>query len=49
MPWTFSIAEGIAAGVTAYAALHRLGGRAREVSPAVWILAALFLLRYFLT
>ena len=49
MPWTFSIAEGIAAGVTAYAALHLLGGRAREVSPAVWILAALFLLRYFLT
>jgi AGZA family xanthine/uracil permease-like MFS transporter len=38
-----------AAGVTAYAALHLLGGRAREVSPAVWILAALFLLRYFLT
>ena len=49
MPWTFSIAEGIAAGVTAYAALHLLGGRAREVSSAVWILAALFLLRYFLT
>ena len=49
MPWTFSIAEGIAAGVTAYAALHLLGGRVREVSLAIWILAALFLLRYFLT
>lgn len=43
------IAAGIAAGVTAYAALHLLGGRAREVSAAVWILAAVFALRYFPT
>ena len=49
MPWSFSIAEGIAAGVTAFAAVHLLGGRGREVSPALWVLAVLFLLRYFLT
>ena len=49
MPWTFSIAEGIAAGITTYAALHLLSSKVREVSPAIWILATLFLLRYFLT
>ena len=49
MPWSFSIAEGIAAGVTAFAAVHLLGGRGREVSSALWVLAVLFLLRYFLT
>lgn len=49
MPWAFSIAEGIAAGVLAHALLHLCGGRAREVAPMLWVLAALFLLRYFLT
>ncbi len=48
MPWAFSIAEGIAAGVLAYVGLHLLGGRGREVSPVLWVLAALLLLRYFL-
>ncbi len=49
MPWAFSIAEGIAAGILAYVALHLLGGRMREVPFVLWGLGALFLLRYFLT
>jgi adenine/guanine/hypoxanthine permease len=42
MPFTFSIAEGIAFGFISYAALKLLTGRAREVAPVVWVIAALF-------
>lgn len=42
MPFTFSIATGIGLGFIAYAACKLLAGRLGEVSPAVWVLAALF-------
>jgi AGZA family xanthine/uracil permease-like MFS transporter len=42
MPFTFSIAEGIAFGFISYAVLKLLTGRAREVRPVVWVIAALF-------
>ena len=42
MPFTFSIAEGIAFGFISYAVLKLLTGRAREVAPVVWVIAALF-------
>ncbi len=42
MPFTFSIAEGIAFGFITYAALKLATGRAREVAPVVWVIAALF-------
>jgi AGZA family xanthine/uracil permease-like MFS transporter len=42
MPFTFSIAEGIAFGFISYALLKLLTGRAREVAPVVWVIAALF-------
>ncbi len=45
MPFTFSIAEGIAFGFISYAALKLLTGRAREVAPVVWVIAALFLFK----
>jgi len=45
MPFTFSIAEGIAFGFITYAALKLLTGRAREVAPVVWVIAALFLFK----
>ncbi len=48
MPFTYSIANGLAFGFIAYAALKLLTGRAREVHPALWVVAALFLLRYAL-
>lgn len=42
MPFTYSIAEGIAFGFITYAALKLLTGRARAVRPVVWVIAALF-------
>jgi len=46
MPLTFSIANGLALGFIAYPLVKLLAGRAREVSPLVYVLAALFVLRY---
>ena len=46
MPFTYSIANGIAFGFISYAALKLLTGRARDVRAIVWIIAALFLFRY---
>ena len=42
MPFTYSIAEGIAFGFISYAVLKLLTGRARDVKPVVWVIAALF-------
>ena len=46
MPFTFSIAEGIAFGFITYAAIKLAAGRWREVHPAMAILAALFVLKF---
>lgn len=46
MPLTFSIATGIAMGFISYAALKLFTGRGREVSWLVYLLAALFILRF---
>jgi adenine/guanine/hypoxanthine permease len=46
MPLTFSIANGLALGFIFYPLLKVLTGRWREASPLVYILAALFVLRY---
>ncbi|MBM3558634.1 MAG: NCS2 family permease [Alphaproteobacteria bacterium] len=46
MPFTFSIANGIAFGFITYAAAKVLSGRISEAKPAVLILAVLFLLLY---
>ena len=46
MPFTYSIALGIAFGFIAYAALKLLTGRAREVKPVVWLIAAVFLFKF---
>ncbi len=43
MPFTFSIAHGIAFGFVGYAAIKLLAGRAREVPIAVWVIAAVFI------
>jgi AGZA family xanthine/uracil permease-like MFS transporter len=45
MPFTFSIAQGVAFGFISYAALKLLTGRAREVKLIVWIIAAIFLFK----
>ena len=47
MPFTYSIANGIAFGFISYAGLKLFTGRTRQVKPVVWIIAAIFLFRYF--
>jgi adenine/guanine/hypoxanthine permease len=46
MPLTFSIANGLALGFISYPLIKLLAGRGREVSPLVYVLAGLFVLRY---
>jgi AGZA family xanthine/uracil permease-like MFS transporter len=46
MPLTFSIANGIALGFIAYAAVKLLSGRFAEAGPSMTGLAALFVLKY---
>lgn len=46
MPFTFSIAEGIAFGFISYTAIKLVTGRYRDVHPAVGILAVLFVIKY---
>jgi AGZA family xanthine/uracil permease-like MFS transporter len=47
IPLTFSIANGLAFGFTAHTLLQVLAGRAREVNWVVYVLTALFLIRFF--
>jgi AGZA family xanthine/uracil permease-like MFS transporter len=42
MPFTYSITNGIGAGFVSYVVLKTAQGRAREVSPLLWVIAALF-------
>jgi AGZA family xanthine/uracil permease-like MFS transporter len=46
MPFTYSIANGLAFGFVSYAAIKLLTGRAREVHAATWLVAALFVARF---
>ena len=46
MPFTYSIANGLAFGFISYAVLKLITGRAREVHAATWIVAALFVVRF---
>ena len=46
MPFTFSIAHGIAFGFIAYAAIKLLAGRARELPPMVAAIAVIFVLKF---
>lgn len=46
MPFGFSIAEGIVAGILSYVILKILTGKARELSLTMWILAVLFVIRF---
>ncbi len=46
MPFTFSIADGIAFGFISYAGIKLAAGRVRDIHPAVGILAVLFVIKY---
>jgi len=46
MPFTYSIAEGMALGFVAYAAIALLTGRYKKVHWMMWVLAAFFLVHF---
>jgi AGZA family xanthine/uracil permease-like MFS transporter len=46
MPFTYSIANGLAFGFITYAVLKGLTGRAKEVHWMVWLIAAIFLFKF---
>ena len=46
MPFTYSIANGLAFGFISYVVLKTTTGRMREIHPATWLVAVLFVLRY---
>ncbi|MFB0984028.1 MAG: solute carrier family 23 protein, partial [Acinetobacter towneri] len=46
MPFTYSIADGIAMGFISYALIKLLTGKARSVPYMVWIIAALWALKF---
>ncbi|MCP3699761.1 MAG: NCS2 family permease [Aliivibrio sp.] len=49
MPLTFSIADGISLGFISYAAIKLLSGKGRDVHISVWVLTALFTLKFIFT
>ena len=46
MPLSYSIANGIVFGIVSYAVLKLISGRGKEVSPVVYILVLLFILKF---
>lgn len=46
MPFTYSIALGVAFGFISYAGLKLLTGRAKEVKIIVWLIAAVFMFKF---
>ena len=49
MPFTYSISVGIGAGFVAYVFIKVVLGKAREVHPLMWIVAALFVVYFAYT
>jgi AGZA family xanthine/uracil permease-like MFS transporter len=45
-PLTFSIATGLSLGLISYTLIKVASGKIREISPLIWILTVLFILRY---
>lgn len=48
MPLTFSIAEGIVFGMLSYVLIKLLSGKAKDVTPVMYVLAVLFILKFFI-
>ena len=46
MPFTYSITTGIGAGFISYALIKLVRGKANQVHPLMWVVAALFIV-YF--
>jgi AGZA family xanthine/uracil permease-like MFS transporter len=48
MPFTYSITNGVGAGVISYALLRTVTGRRRDVHPLMWLIAVLFVVYFAL-
>ncbi|MFD2179419.1 NCS2 family permease [Veronia pacifica] len=48
MPLTYSIASGIGLGFISYCAIKALSGKAKDVHISIWVLAVLFLLKFYM-
>ena len=46
MPFTSSISEGIAFGIISWTVLHVACGKAKELTPLMYVLSVLFVLKY---
>jgi len=46
MPLAYSISDGILIGVISYVVLYACSGKVKQITPTMWVLAALFVLRY---
>ncbi|MDO4317692.1 MAG: NCS2 family permease [Lachnospiraceae bacterium] len=49
MPLTYNISYGIAFGVISHVFISVFTGRAREIKPATWVVAVLFIVMFFVT
>ena len=46
MPLTYSISEGIAAGVISYVVINLISGKAKNITPLMYVLAVLFICKF---
>jgi len=46
MPCAYSISDGILIGCISYVVLFALSGKSKEITPTMWVLGILFILRY---
>ena len=46
MPVAYSISDGILLGVISYVVINACAGKFKKISPTMWVLAALFILKY---
>ncbi len=48
MPFLYSISEGISLGIISYVILHLLAGKTKKISPLMYVLAVVFILKYIM-
>ena len=48
MPLTYSMSEGLAVGIISYTLIHLASGKAKDVTPLMYVLSLLFVLKYIL-
>ena len=46
MPLFYSISEGISIGIISYVVLNLVAGKGKKVTPLMYVLAVLFILKY---